>query len=61
MSRFWYEVDPEGFALINKATKIEKEWAEAAMLIDEGGADVAAEQESKKSKKEGASSQTGYP
>jgi len=61
LSRFWYEVDPEGVALIDKATKIEKEWAEAAMVIDAGSADVAAEQESKKSKQEGASSNKGYP
>jgi len=61
LARFWYEVDPEGVALIEKATKIEKEWAEAAMVIDAGSADVAAEQESKKSKQEGASSNKGYP
>ena len=50
LARFWYEVDPEGFALIEKATKIEKEWAEAAMVVDAGSAAVAAEQESKTSK-----------
>jgi hypothetical protein len=61
LARFWYEVDPEGVALIEKATKIKAEWAEAAMVIDAGGADVAAEQGSKKTKKEGSTSSKGYP
>ncbi len=55
LSRFWSEADPQGFALIEKATKIEKEWAEAAMVIDAGSANVAAEQDSNKSKEESSS------
>ena len=55
LSRFWSEADPQGCALIEKATKIEKEWAEASMVIDSGSANVAAEQDSNKSKEESSS------
>ena len=55
LSRFWSEADPQGFALIEKATKIEKEWAEASMVIDSGSANVAAEQDSNKSKEKSSS------